>query len=165
MQNRINEKCQENWLFFKRRLEEISLNGEINKQDLINFVNNYEFPLLTKEDLEKKKKEKISLPANCRCIAKKSSEEQCTRRKKKSCDFCGLHEEKQPFGVIAQADRPTTQQINVWVQDIKGILYHIDNNGNVYKQEDVMSNKVNPKIIAKYVLSEDGVYNIPELGI
>jgi hypothetical protein len=165
MQNRINEKCQENWTNFKERLDEISMNTEVTKQDLINFVNNYEFPLLTKEDLEKKKKDKIELPAMSRCIAKKSDDEQCSRRKKKNCDFCGMHEEKQPFGVIELTDRPTTQQINVWVQEIKGILYHIDGNGNVYKQEDVMSNKVNPKIIAKYTQAEDGVYNIPEFGL
>lgn len=165
MQNRINEKCQENWAIVKDKLKEIASNEEVQKQDLINFLNNYEFPLFTKEDLVRKKKDKAELPANCRCEAKKSDEEQCSRRKKKGCDFCGTHEEKQPFGVISQADRPTTQQINVWVQEIKGILYHIDCNGNVYKQEDVMSNKMNPKIIAKYVLSEEGLYNIPELGI
>jgi hypothetical protein len=165
MQNRVNEKCQETWLVLKEKLKEIALNEEVSKQDLINFVNNYEFPLLTKEDLERKKKEKTELPANCRCEAKKSDEEQCSRRKKKGCDYCGTHEEKQPFGVIAPTDRPTTHQINVWVQEIKGILYHIDSNGNVYKQEDVMLNRMNPKIIAKYVLSEDGVYTIPEFGL
>ena len=38
----------------------------------------------------------------------------------------------------------------VWVQDIKGILYYIDDTGNVYEPQDIIKNKVNPKIIARY---------------
>jgi len=52
----------------------------------------------------------------------------------------------------------------VWAQDIKGIIYHLDKNGNVYQQEDVIANKMNPKIIAKYVKTGEQ-YSIPELGI
>jgi hypothetical protein len=59
---------------------------------------------------------------------------------------------------------PSTYQKQVWVQDIKGILYYIDSNFNVYQTEDVISNKVDPKIIAKYVKTGD-VYSIPEFGI
>ena len=41
---------------------------------------------------------------------------------------------------------------------------YIDKNMNVYQAEDIISNKVNPKIIAKYV--RDGeTYSIPEFSI
>jgi hypothetical protein len=58
----------------------------------------------------------------------------------------------------------TGQQIEVWAQDIKGIVYYIDKTGNVYQAEDVIQGKTNPKIIAKYVKTND-VYSIPEFNI
>jgi hypothetical protein len=49
-------------------------------------------------------------------------------------------------------------------QDIKGIIYYLDKNMNVYQTEDIVSNKHNPKIIAKYIKTGD-IYNIPEFNI
>ena len=46
--------------------------------------------------------------------------------------------------------------------DIKGIIYYIDTEGNVYDPDDVMNNVIDPKIIATY-LEKDGEYNIPSL--
>ena len=47
-------------------------------------------------------------------------------------------------------------------QDIKGIVYYIDDENNVYHPQDVMNNSVNPKIIAKYQII-NGKYVIPDL--
>ena len=47
----------------------------------------------------------------------------------------------------------------VWPQEINGILYYIDNYNNIYKSEEIISNKINPNIIAKYKL-HDGIYTI-----
>jgi hypothetical protein len=59
-------------------------------------------------------------------------------------------------------ETPTTNvKVETWVQDIKGIMYHIDNQGNVYDPEDIVANKMNPKVIAKYVKNEQDVYSIP----
>jgi hypothetical protein len=52
----------------------------------------------------------------------------------------------------------------VFAQDIKGIVYYIDKSNNVYQAEDIISNKINPKIIAKYV-KEGENYSIPEFKI
>ena len=49
-------------------------------------------------------------------------------------------------------------------KEILGIIYYIDNNNNVYQAEDIVSNKINPKIIAKYV-KEGLIYSIPEFDI
>ena len=38
----------------------------------------------------------------------------------------------------------TTQKIEVWAQDIQGIVYYIDKSNNVYQAEDVIINKINP---------------------
>ena len=45
-----------------------------------------------------------------------------------------------------------------------GIVYYIDNYKNVYKTEDVLSEKENPEIIAKYEVN-NGNYTIPLLGL
>ena len=58
----------------------------------------------------------------------------------------------------------TVQKIEVWAQDIQGIIYYIDKSGNVYQTEDIISNKQNPKIIAKYVKNGE-IYSIPSFGI
>jgi metal-dependent HD superfamily phosphatase/phosphodiesterase len=58
-----------------------------------------------------------------------------------------------PHGVIEtqEHDNNTTQKMEVWAQDIQGIMYYIDKSFNVYQVEDIMQSKVNPKVIAKYV--------------
>ena len=35
----------------------------------------------------------------------------------------------------------------IYARDIAGIMYYVDNDGNVYKHEDVLANKPNPRII------------------
>jgi hypothetical protein len=57
-----------------------------------------------------------------------------------------------------------TQKVEVWAQDIQGIVYYIDKFNNVYETADIIKNQVNPKIIAKYVKNGEN-YNIPELNI
>mgnify|MGYP001043042519 CR=1 FL=1 len=52
--------------------------------------------------------------------------------------------------------------MKIWVEDIKGIVYYIDMDNNVYNTEDVVSNGDNPRIIAKWSKNELGEYSIPE---
>ena len=52
----------------------------------------------------------------------------------------------------------------MWAQDIGGIMYYIDDSNNVYSHEDVITDRVNPKIIAKYV-KHGNAYSIPEYNI
>jgi hypothetical protein len=73
-----------------------------------------------------------------------------------------------PHGVIHVDDddnsKVTMQKVEVWAQDIQGIIYYIDKFNNVYQAEDIVVNKVNPKIIAKYVKNGE-VYSIPEFNL
>ena len=52
----------------------------------------------------------------------------------------------------------------MWVQTIKGIPFRVDNNYNVYQSEDIIQNKKNPQVIARYELVDD-VYSIPDFNI
>ena len=45
---------------------------------------------------------------------------------------------------------PIEKKVTVWAQDINGIIYYIDNNKNVYDPQDILDNKVNPTVIAKW---------------
>ena len=56
---------------------------------------------------------------------------------------------------------PVKKKIEVFIVEIKGIAYYIDNVENIYSPEDVMSNKENPRIIAKYE-KLNGEYKIKE---
>jgi hypothetical protein len=71
-----------------------------------------------------------------------------------------------PFGVISETtamEQSTTNKVEVWAQDIQGIIYYIDKFHNVYDIADILNNKVNPRIIAKY--NKDGEqYNIFDMN-
>ncbi len=134
---------------------------------LMQYVYDYERLHFHKEDFQKRKRVKNVVPLNDRCCAKRASNQQCTRRKKDDSTFCGTHLKGTPHGImdtIVQDPQSQSQKVEVWAQDIKGIIYYIDKENNVYQVEDVMSNKMNPKIIAKCVKHGD-VYSIPDFNI
>lgn len=134
-------------------------------KNLINFVYEYNNFELNKEDFMKRTRVKSTIPAYERCSAKRASGEQCTRRKRDDCQFCGTHSKGTPHGIITDNEPlNTTTKIEVSAIDIKGIVYYLDNNTNVYDTEDIIANKNNPRVIAKYEKHGD-VYSIPEYNI
>jgi len=174
MEKRINKKVETYVLEFKdnirKKANEFSnesgpMNEEINQ--LIQYIYDYEHIDLKKDDFAKRKRVKNVVPFFDRCCAKRASNEQCTRRKKEGCEYCGTHTKGTPHGVLEQQNSEngqTVQKVEVWAQDIQGIVYYIDKNKNVYQTEDIQGNKTNPKIIAKYIQTGD-VFSIPEFGI
>jgi len=134
-------------------------------KQLTKFVYEYEKLKLTKEDFMKRKRVKNMVPIQQRCLAKRANGEQCTRKKKEGCDYCGTHTKGVPCSIMDDendGDKPklNQQSVNIWVQNIKGIEYFIDSSQNVYKHEDVINNSTNPRIIAKYSKSETGAFSI-----
>jgi hypothetical protein len=170
MEKRLTKKAESYITNFKDNIREkatqigISQTPEIYQ--LLQYIYDYERLTFNKEDFQKRKRVKNFVPIFDRCCAKKSSDEQCTRRKKDGNEYCGTHIKGTPHGIIDnQADaKITTQKIEVWAQDIQGIIYYIDNNNNVYRPEDIISNKINPKIIAKYLKTGEH-FSIPEFNI
>jgi hypothetical protein len=118
---------------------------------------------IDKEDFAKRKRVKNTVPVFERCCAKRANGEQCTRRKKEQFNYCGTHSKGTPHGIISDTEPVnTTTKLEVSAIDIKGIVYYLDQTGNVYDTEDIITNKKNPRIIAKYEKNGDE-YNIPEL--
>ena len=133
-------------------------------KQLTSFVYEYEKLKLVKEDFMKRKRVKNMVPIQQRCLAKRANGEQCTRKKKEGCDYCGTHTKGVPCSIMDQdqsdTPKPNQESINIWVQNIKGIEYFIDGSKNVYKHEDVINNSTNPRIIAKYAKNDIGAFSI-----
>jgi len=170
MEKRLNKKAESYITSFKDGIREkvtqmgMTKNEQINQ--LLQYIYDYDRLSFNKEDFQKRKRVKNFVPVFDRCCAKRASNEQCTRRKKEGCEYCGTHLKGTPHGIIDIQNEPknNTQKIEVCAQDIQGIVYYIDKNGNVYQAEDIISNKVNPKIIAKYIKNGEN-YSIPEFNI
>lgn len=170
MEKRLNKKLEAWITTFKDDIREKATQIGISKNDqtnqLIQYIYDYDRLSFGKEDFQKRKRVKNVVPFFDRCCAKRASNEQCTRRKKDDIEYCGTHMKGTPHGIIDNQNesKPNTQKIEVWAQDIQGIVYYIDKAYNVYQAEDIVINKLNPKIIAKYVRIGD-VYSIPEFNI
>ena len=170
MERRLNKKTESYITTFKDNIREkatqigIIKNEQINQ--LIQYIYDYDRLSFNKEDFQKRKRVKNFVPIFDRCCAKRASNEQCTRRKKEESEYCGTHMKGTPHGIMDnQGEAKTnTQKVEVWAQDIQGIVYYIDKNNNVYQAEDIVGNKTNPKIIAKY-LKVGEIYSIPEFNI
>jgi len=117
-------------------------------------------PVPNFDDLLKRRRSKNSVPVDERCCARRANGERCTRRKKEGSDCCGTHFKGVPHGVVSDMEQPIPlTKREVWAEEINGIVYYIDAMENVYKTEDVLKNKPNPSIYAKWK-KEDGVYTI-----
>jgi len=170
MERRIFKIIDNHYTSFKNDmknwLEDKEINTEI-KSEFLKFIYDYQSIKLTKDDFQKRKRIKNIVIAEERCIALRANGEQCTRRKMPNCCFCGTHVKGAPHGKIDNnnLNKINTEKRQIWVEDIKGISYFIDNKGNVYAYEDVLQNKINPSIIGSYKKKPNGEYIIPEFGI
>jgi hypothetical protein len=170
MERRINKRIEAYITSFKEDIKKkadiLGLSHDPNLSSLVGYIYDYDRLVLTKEDFMKRKRVKNTVHLADRCCAKRASTEQCTRRRKEGYEYCGTHLKGTPHGICQSGDneKPQGQKIEVWVQDIQGIVYYIDKNFNVYQTEDIYTNKVNPKIIAKYVKNGEN-YSIPEFNI
>jgi hypothetical protein len=170
MERRLNQKIDSYIRIFKTSVcshIQDTNTFEDNKEEqikLIDFIYQYSNFELNKDDFMKRKRIKSTIPSYERCCAKRANGEQCTRRKRDEFQYCGTHTKGTPHGVISDEPNNNTTKIEVSAIDIKGIIYYLDDDNNVYDTEDVISNKQNPRIIAKYKKSDD-VYSIPEFNI
>jgi len=170
MEKQINTKIYNYINKFKEDVLNILQEKNALTNIIENYVKNYDVLELEKDDFVRRKRVKNIVPFYERCSAKRASGEQCTRRKKHNQLYCGTHIKSQPHGIISEntEDNNETQnlhKITVKAQDIKGIIYYIDDYNNVYDPYDIKQGITNPKIIAKYVTLANGDYSIPEFNI
>jgi len=170
MEKRLNKKTETFITTFKDNIREkatqLGLANDIKSTQLLQYIYDYERLSFNKEDFQKRKRVKNFVPIYDRCCAKRATGEQCTRRRKEGSEYCGTHMKGTPHGTMETTNEPklNTTKVDVWAQDIQGIIYYIDKFNNVYDTADIIKNQISPKIIAKYTKNGDN-YSIPELNI
>ena len=174
MEKRINDQLKQYLSKFKDdvrdKIVELNLGETERINELLEFVYEYNRLTFEKEDFMKRRRVKNSVPIENRCNAKRANGEQCTRKRREDCEFCGTHYKGTPHGIATNDDTSAGAKSNeavtleVFAEEIGGIVYYIDKSKNVYKTDDVLQAKLNPVIIAKWEKSGDK-YTIPEFGL
>ena len=141
---------------------------------LLQYVCDYKKCELSSTDFEKRKRAKNNVPIHEQCCAKKADNSRCTRRKRDGSEYCGTHIKGTPHGtctledtdhggsgeqtnvifhgnpVQIQSASQKMKKTEVWLEDIGGIMHYIDNNYNVYDNDDITKGVLKPKVIYKY---------------
>tara|TARA_B100000424_G_C22907492_1_gene482721 strand:+ start:317 stop:817 length:501 start_codon:yes stop_codon:yes gene_type:complete len=156
MEKRILKKVDEYIEIFKNNIKEHIEKTDIDfeqKSNILKFVYDLDNIALTKEDFCKRKRSKSTVPQYLRCMAKKSCGDQCSRKKQDNNDYCGTHDKNRPYGIIDDNIKNTNSLVKkqIWLEEINGISYYIDDENNVYKTEDIIKNVINPNVIYKYI--------------
>ena len=161
MEKRISSKTRLYFQNFKDVLKsKIVEDGKMDPKymnELVQFI--YDYPQLTflPQDFQKRKRVKNIVPFFERCCALRANGEQCTRRKKDHPKFCGTHVKGTPHGLICSeiSDSNQEKKMDVFAEEINGIVYFLDKFNNIYNTEDIMKKIVNPRIIGRYRLIDN----------
>jgi hypothetical protein len=148
MENRIKRKTENYTSGFKEYIKEI-INKELNgnniissdvKQILLEKIYNYPRLNFTSDDFSKRKRLKNNVPLVDRCNALKAFGEQCTRKRKSGCEFCGTHIKGTPNGIIEknQNNKIESRKIKLQLENNNGIYSYVDINGKEYVMEDIL---------------------------
>jgi len=174
MEKRINDLSKQFLAKFKddirNKIVELGLGETERINELLEFVYEYNRLSFEKEDFAKRKRVKNAVPLANRCNAKRANGEQCTRKRRDDCEFCGTHYKGTPHGLATQlneagvADSQEVVKLDVFAEEIGGIVYYVDRFQNVYKTDDILQSKMNPSIIAKWEKRGER-YTIPEFGL
>lgn len=161
MDKRLAQKIDTYLIEFKDNIknELTKLNGfcndNENKSAFLEFLYEYDKLEITRNDFMKRKRVKNTIPHQNRCNAKKAGGEQCTRRRKENCLYCGTHVKGSPHGEINEGIINENKQVIIQAKEINGVIYYIDEYNNVYKMEDIIQEIVNPSVIGTYVNKSD----------
>jgi len=165
MEKRINDTLEKYLIKFKddikKKVSELGFDEKSKTNDLLEFVYEYQRMTLSKDDFSKRKRVQNSIPVSNRCIAVKSNNDRCTRRRKEGCEYCGTHYKNGTAEDGAESAQ-IIKKLEVSAREMDGIVYYVDEFQNVYRTEDILNEVENPKIIAHYQLMNGTRYMIRE---
>ena len=156
-----NEEMKQNiQKWFSTNEAHLFVGNEDKTNDFIQYMNDFPNLILSKEDFQKRKRLKNSVPDYNRCVALKCNGERCSRKQKNEfVQFCGTHLKGANYGTTEQLQQGNKiEKIQLWLQEINGISRYIDKNNNIYCMEDILNSKENPRIIGKYGIRENNTY-------
>ena len=168
METRITKKVDSHLTAFKEDIKEwfkennSDISGDSDVNQFLQFIFDYGNLSLSKDDFTRRKRVKNSVPLQIRCCACRANGEQCTRRRKDDKEYCGTHIKGTPYGIVVpdKKELVTIKKKEIWLQEIKGIQYFIDDSNNIYAHDEILNNNKNPTVIGKYNANKDGEYNI-----
>lgn len=115
---------------------------------LLQFIYDYKKLTVAKDQFTKKTRTPVAIDSVDLCFGRCASLERCTRRRKDGMQFCATHLKSCPHGTIDVSMMPKiTVKVEIWIEHICGIPYHIDMQNNIYLHEDVIKNVNNPRKI------------------
>lgn len=149
MDKRMNVLLENYLIHFKNNIKqkttELDFSEKSKVNDLLEYVYEYERLIFSKDDFVKRKRVQNTIPEDLRCLANKSCNERCTRRRKEGSEYCGIHHKH-----ITTEEQDTVKKIDVIAKEMEGIVYYVDEFQNVYRTEDILNEKENPRVVAKY---------------
>lgn len=164
MEKRINQQLEKYLIQFKdsikKKVAELDFEEKSKTNELLEYLYEYDRLVLSKEDFSKRPRVQNNIPVCNRCIAIKSNAERCTRRRKDGYEYCGTH--YKTGGTEENSENTPTKKVEVSAREMDGIVYYVDEYQNVYRTEDILNEKANPQIIAKYQILSGGRYTIRE---
>jgi len=161
MERKLNTKMQNYVSKFKsdtvKYAQSLNATGDNKVDAIIQFVCDYDRLIFTTEDFAKRQRIKHVVSPELRCNGKRGAGNQCTRRKQEGKEYCGTHA-KVNYASSAAANpslcmetaSSTTETLEVWTEEINGIMYYVDKMTNIYDASDVVCNKLSPKVLGKY---------------
>ena len=157
IQNYVNQHMQR----FKDHTRDTILNEEISQNEKLENIFNFEMCSIDINNFIKKKRVRNVIPNEDKCVAFRANKERCTRRKKDGYDVCGTHLKGTPHGKVDNVNEMANiKKVDVWTQDIGGIIYYIDVDNNVYDSNDIMKSKNSPTVIGKCKKNVDGTFEL-----
>jgi hypothetical protein len=162
MDKRMNQVLETYLIQFKNHIKqkatELDFSEKSKVNDLLEYVYEYERLTFSKDDFVKRKRVQTSIPDDSRCIANKSCNERCTRRRKYGSEYCGTHHKH----TTPEGQEPV-KKMDVIAKEMEGIVYYVDDFQNVYRTEDILNEKENPQVVAKYEQLAGGRYLIRDV--
>jgi hypothetical protein len=147
MEKQINDKINISFCMFKKNIQEKMQEYQIHNDKLIDFIKDYKIIQLNENDFVKKKRNIGKISNEERCIAKISSNTQCSRKKKVGCNYCGTHLKTLNNNNEYEEEKQNEYKPIIKKKEIQGIYYFVDEDDNLYLHEDILQNNASPKII------------------
>ena len=158
MEKRINTLLEKYLIKFKddmkQKVTDLGFEEKNKMNELLEYVYEYQRLSFSKDDFIKRKRVQNNIPNENRCVAKKSCNEQCTRRRKEGSEYCGTHYKHAMNGELQNT--LLNKKIEVIAKEMEGIVYYVDEFQNIYRTEDILNEIENPKIVAKYEILAGG---------
>ncbi len=136
---------------------QLNITGNDGVQDVLQFVSDYERLELKEEHFAKRQRIKHVVPPEKRCNGRRGEGTQCTRRKQEGGEYCGTHIKTSSLCELVGVDSTSslttnseTKTLEVWSEEIKGIMYYVDARGTIYDAEDIVCNKPSPRVLGTY---------------